>query len=150
MAPFPEIILLATDGSQEAALAAHKAAELAQTAGAELHLLYVGPPLPMPWTPTDEELMRRRIQEHHKKLDEEVERIRASGVEITQAHLKFGEADEKIIIMAEELGADLIVVGSKGFGGLRRALLGSVSDSVVRHAHCPVLVVRSEMEPEAS
>ena len=44
--------------------------------------------------------------------------------------------------LAEELDAGLIVVGSRGLGGVRRALIGSVSDSVVRHAHCPVLVVR--------
>jgi nucleotide-binding universal stress UspA family protein len=44
--------------------------------------------------------------------------------------------------LAEEIGADLIVIGSRGFGGLKRALLGNVADSVVRHAHCPVLVVR--------
>ena len=44
--------------------------------------------------------------------------------------------------VAEEIGADLIVVGSRGLGGLKRALMGSVSESVVRHAHCPVLVMR--------
>jgi len=50
-----------------------------------------------------------------------------------------GEADGH---PAGEVDADLIVIGSRGFGGLRRALLGNVADSVVRHAHCPVLVVR--------
>jgi nucleotide-binding universal stress UspA family protein len=44
--------------------------------------------------------------------------------------------------LAEEIGAGLIVLGSRGWGGIRRALMGSVSDSVVRHSHCPVLVVR--------
>ena len=46
--------------------------------------------------------------------------------------------------MGEEIGAGLIVMGSRGRGGVRRALMGSVSDSVVRHAHCPVLVIRGE------
>jgi nucleotide-binding universal stress UspA family protein len=45
--------------------------------------------------------------------------------------------------LAEELGADLIAMGGRGLGGVKRALMGSVSDSVVRHAHCPVLVVRA-------
>ncbi|MBA3952678.1 MAG: universal stress protein, partial [Rubrobacter sp.] len=40
------------------------------------------------------------------------------------------------------IGAGLIVIGSRGFGGMKRALMGNVADSVVRHAHCPVLVVR--------
>jgi nucleotide-binding universal stress UspA family protein len=44
--------------------------------------------------------------------------------------------------LAEEIGAGLIVMGSRGLGGIRRALMGSVSESVVQHAHCPVLVVR--------
>jgi nucleotide-binding universal stress UspA family protein len=48
----------------------------------------------------------------------------------------------EIVGLAEEIGAGLIVMGSRGLGGIRRALMGSVSDLVVRHAHCPVLVVR--------
>ena len=47
-----------------------------------------------------------------------------------------------IVNLADQLGAGLIVMGSRGLGGIRRALMGSVSDSVVRHAHCPVMVVR--------
>ncbi|MBX6765035.1 MAG: universal stress protein, partial [Rubrobacteraceae bacterium] len=53
-----------------------------------------------------------------------------------------GRPDVEIVAVAEEIGADLVVVGSRGLGGLRRTLMGSVSDSVVRHAHCSVLVVR--------
>jgi nucleotide-binding universal stress UspA family protein len=53
-----------------------------------------------------------------------------------------GRPDVEIVELTEDLGAGLIVVGSRGLGGLRRTLMGSVSDSVVRHAHCPVLVVR--------
>jgi nucleotide-binding universal stress UspA family protein len=57
-----------------------------------------------------------------------------------------GKAAAEIVELAQELGAGLVVVGSRGLGGIRRALMGSVSDSVVRHAHCPVLVVRREEE----
>ena len=58
------------------------------------------------------------------------------------AHLRVGEPDKEIIRLSEEIGATLIVMGSRGLGAVRRALMGSVSDSVVKHAHCPVLVMR--------
>ena len=56
--------------------------------------------------------------------------------------------DQGILGVGEDVGAGLIVLGSRGLGGVKRALMGSVSDSVVRHAHCPVLVVRKENEPD--
>jgi nucleotide-binding universal stress UspA family protein len=68
---------------------------------------------------------------------------------VAGAHLRMGEVALEIVALAEELQADLIVMGSRGLGGVRRALMGSVSDSVVRHAHCPVLVVRPEKEQVA-
>jgi uncharacterized protein YeaO (DUF488 family) len=61
-----------------------------------------------------------------------------------RAELEEAGTDQEIVNLAEEIGAGLIVLGSRGRGGIRRALMGSVSDSVVRHAHCPVLVVRRE------
>jgi len=84
-------------------------------------------------------------------LEEQVERIEAEGGKVAQAHLRLGRPAEGIITIAEgivavaeEIGAGSIVIGSRGLGGIRRALMGSVSDSVVRHAHCPVLVVRKD------
>jgi hypothetical protein len=55
-----------------------------------------------------------------------------------------GRPDAEIVTQAEEIGAGLIVVGSRGLGASGRSLMGGVSESVVRHAHCPVLVVRGE------
>jgi len=57
-------------------------------------------------------------------------------------HLRTGEPDKEIIRLSEEIDATMIVMGSRGLGAVRRALMGSVSDSVVKHAHCPVLVMR--------
>jgi nucleotide-binding universal stress UspA family protein len=75
-------------------------------------------------------------------LDEQVKRVAEAGGDISGAHAKVGRPDAEIVRLAEELGAGLIVLGSRGLGGVRRALMGSVSDSVVRHAHTSVLVVR--------
>jgi Universal stress protein family len=57
-------------------------------------------------------------------------------VAVTRSSLREGRPANEIVRLIEELGAGLIAVGSKGLGGVRRALMGSVSDSVVRHAHC--------------
>jgi len=75
-------------------------------------------------------------------LDERARSLRDEGVEVGDAHLGLGDPDKEIVKFAEDAHADLIVLGSRGLRRLRRALLGSVSDSVLRHAHCPVLVVR--------
>jgi nucleotide-binding universal stress UspA family protein len=58
----------------------------------------------------------------------------------------FGSPDSRIVETAEEIGADMIVIGSHGYKQWERLLLGSVSDSVVHHAHCSVLIVRSPAE----
>jgi len=76
------------------------------------------------------------------RLGEQVQMIRETGSEVTEAHSRIGRPDAEIVGLAGRLGAGLIVVGSRGLGPLRRTLIGSVSDSVVRHAHCPVMVVR--------
>ena len=139
---FPTRVLLATDGSPDAALAAASAVELCERTGSELHVVHVGEFLPTLYAYTEEEPAELR-DNAQRLLNEEVERIRAVGGHITKAHLRLGRAAEQIVTLSEELGAGVIVVGGRGLGALRRALLGSVSESVVRHAHCPVFVVRT-------
>ena len=141
MTIFPTKILLATDGSREAELAASTAVDLAKIRNSELHVVYVEPALPMIDQFADPG-PERTEPESRRLLDEQVERIRGAGGTVAEAHLRLGRPDDQIVWVAEELGAGVIVMGSRGHGGVRRALMGSVSDSVVRHAHCPVLVVR--------
>ena len=66
---------------------------------------------------------------------------------VAEAHLRMGVVAEEIVGLADELDAGLIVVGSRGLGRIRRTLAGSVSESVFRHAHCPVMVVRTKVNP---
>ncbi len=60
------------------------------------------------------------------------------------------KVDVEVVNLAEELDVGFIVVGSHGHGLLVRSLLGSPADSIVRHAHCPVLVVRGDREERKS
>jgi K+-sensing histidine kinase KdpD len=66
---------------------------------------------------------------------------------VAEAHLRMGAVAEEIIACADELEVDLIIVGSRRLRGLKRALAGSVSESVFRHARCPVMVVRPKDKP---
>ena len=147
-------ILLATDGSEDAALAARVAAELAQETGSELHLVHVRPKV-TPHQPgyyvgpgvierAPQKEWERLERESQRLLDAQVEGVRSVGCEVARTYLRVGRPDEEITAQAEEIGAGLIVMGSRGLGGIKRALIGSVSDSVVRYAHCPVLVVRKD------
>ena len=159
---FPTRILVASDGSESAAHATEVAVELSKKTHSELHVLYVGEEetallypqaAATPWV-VQEDLAS--IQEQppgqqfeqvaRQTLDAEVQNVRAVGGTVAQAHLRMGTPAAEIVELAEELEVGLVVVGSRGLGGIRRALMGSVSDSVVRHAHCPVLVVRKEEE----
>jgi nucleotide-binding universal stress UspA family protein len=156
MGIFPTKILLATDASKEAELAAKTASDLAQKTHSELHMVHVfgiapiGPPVYPEATDLQsveregetEELQRISEQRAREMLEEEVGKVRSAGGTVAQGHLIEGRVAPEVVGLAEEIGAGLIVLGSRGHGGIRRALMGSVSDSVVRHAHCPVLVVR--------
>jgi nucleotide-binding universal stress UspA family protein len=72
------------------------------------------------------------------------ERIEAEGGTVKESHLVVGKPDKEIVGLAREMEAGLVVLGSRGLGAVGRVLLGSISDSVVRHALCSVLVVRGE------
>jgi nucleotide-binding universal stress UspA family protein len=146
MSIFPTNIVLATDGSREAELAASTAAKLAERTNSKLHVVHVmhtGEHL----LSEDEILASYDAKSAEKEAEQALLENMAGPVEnvgasVAGTHLRTSRPDAEIVALAEGLGAVLIVMGSRGRGGLRGALMGSVSDSVVRHAHCPVLVVR--------
>ena len=145
MSIFPTTILLATDGSKEAELAASTAADLSARTDSELHVIHVGE-VPLVFHPERHGGYHVEYEKAESQarqlLEAQVEKVRAAGATVAQAHLKMGKADEEIADLAESMGAGLIVMGTRGHGRIRRALMGSVSESVVRHAHCPVTIVR--------
>jgi nucleotide-binding universal stress UspA family protein len=141
MSIFPTRILLATDGSKEAELAATTAVDLAKSTNSELHVVHVGelPPTLYGQPEIEPARLEREAQE---LLEQQKSRIEEAGGTVKEAYVRLGRVDEEIVDLAYDKGAGLIVMGSRGRGRMRRALMGSVSDSVVRHAHCAVTIVR--------
>ena len=147
MEGFPAKILLATDGSEDAALAARAAADLSERAGSELHIVHVLPHFhryaypgvtPQVYSRVLDETLRKA----HDLLEEQAKSIEARGARVAETHTRRGPTADEILDLAEQLGANLIVVGSRGLGPVRGLVLGSVSGGIVHGATCPVLVLR--------
>jgi nucleotide-binding universal stress UspA family protein len=143
-------ILLAAYGSEGTEFAAHTAIRLANSAECELHLVYVErlPGYPA-YAPISAQHLEWELQEDAERaglerLWELDRSVRIAGGTVAGAHLRIGEVAKEVVGLAEELEADLIIVGTRGRSVIGRVLMGSVSDSVVRHAHCPVVVARSQ------
>ena len=142
---FPRTILLATDGSEESGLALEAAVDLANKTGSSLHVVHVG--LMSFWVYPDttrSEQIEGLRREAQKVLDGEVKKIEEAGGTVAYAHLKMGRADVEIVRLSDEIEAGIIVMGNRGVGTIARILLGSDAESIVRHAPCPVMVVRPE------
>jgi nucleotide-binding universal stress UspA family protein len=138
MSVLPERILLPTDGSEDAIRATEAASDLARRCGAELHVVHV-------WHDVRgfaHDFVKRELRRQGQEiLDEQVKRIRASGGEVTKAYLRKGRTSNEVIALCKEIDADLLVVGSRGLGTVRRILMGSQSEEIVHHAQVPVLVL---------
>jgi nucleotide-binding universal stress UspA family protein len=111
-------ILLATDGSEDAQLASIAAMDLANRTGAQLHVVHAWRALPHY---AYRSLVPERYQSPHEEgahkiLKEQVERIEEAGSRVTKAHLVMGREADVILDLAEQIGAGLIVVGSRGAG----------------------------------
>jgi nucleotide-binding universal stress UspA family protein len=153
---YPARILLAIDGSGEAELATRRAVDLANTTGSELHLVFVGQLPNFLMKVKDPNVVIFDRLGIDRMLYDEIEQeslqilwrlswqVKLSGGGVAGAHLRMGNVAEQIMALAEDLQADLIVMGSRGHGGVRRAIEGSISDVVVRRARCAVMTVRSE------
>jgi len=144
--PTLDKVLLATDLTGASAAATDEAFALAQRLGAALLVVSVIDPgsLRLPggrWTERVDQVRARREAAAEHLID----RGRGLGVPV-QCLVWVGDPGESIVEAADAEGADMILVGSHGRGAVGRVLLGSVSDFVVRHANCPVLVVRQRRE----
>jgi nucleotide-binding universal stress UspA family protein len=138
--PLTAKVLLATDGSKDATLAARAAADVCEGTGAELHVVHAWHSVP---TPHFRALVRTEMKRIGAEvLEKRVEKAEGAGAKVAGAHLVEGRAADEILDLAEKIGAGLVIIGSRGLGPVGRVVLGSVSEAVVHHARCPVLVLR--------
>jgi nucleotide-binding universal stress UspA family protein len=142
-------IVVGTDGSETAQEAVRQAIDLAKRVGASLDVVSAYEPVPpsrlreeRQQVPQDLEHTVTPREDVDATLAEAAKEIEQSGVE-AKTFARQGDPADAIIDVAEEEGADLIIVGNKGMTGAKRFLLGSVPNKVSHHAPCSVLIVRT-------
>ena len=142
-------IVVGTDGSETAAEAVRQAAELAKLTGATLDIVSAYEPVPRDRlreesaeVPGDVAHSVGPREDVNQVLESASQTAKQAGVE-TQAHPREGEPADALLDVAEEVKADVIVVGNKGMTGAKRFLLGSVPNKVSHHAPCGVWIVRT-------
>jgi nucleotide-binding universal stress UspA family protein len=142
-------IVVGTDGSDTAAEAVRQAIDLAKLTGATLSIVSAYAPVPKRRIQGEQEGVPADIaheigprEDVNLVLDAAAATARAAGVEV-QTHPVEADPAEAILNVAEQIKADLIVVGNKGMTGARRYLLGSVPNNVSHHAPCSVIIVRT-------
>jgi nucleotide-binding universal stress UspA family protein len=143
-------ILAATDFSPDAEHALGVAIDLALQFGAELHVVH-GLDFPVPILnpyaiSIPDSILTQAREEASRRLREAVARVEAAGVK-ARPHLTEVPAAPAIARLAEELGADLVVMGTRGHTGLKHVLLGSVAERTLRLAPCSVLIVKGPAGP---
>jgi len=142
-------ILVGTDGSETATEAVRQASELAGTLGAKLQIVSAYEPVPAG-------RLREERREAPEDLQwaisprEDIDATLAAAAEIARklgvpvdVYARQGDPADAILDVAEEQGADLVIVGNKGMTGAKRFLLGSVPNKVSHHAPCSVLIIRT-------
>ena len=141
-----EKIVVAVDFSEYADRALDTAVEFAKQFSGELHLVHALDMRIPQMSQYDFAFPAAFIEEAERaaasKLDVLVQKVAAEGVTATP-HLSGVPAASAIVDLAEELGADLIIMGTRGHTGLKHVLLGSVAERTLRHAPCSVLAVKA-------
>ncbi len=144
----PLQVVVAFDFTQTAEAALQRAIDLAHRA--ERHVFHfvciIDPHVGVPVVPAegkyDYQYAERVQQQLTKRIETEFAAQHVPGAVHFFVHARFGKAATEILVLAKGVGADLIIVGSHGHTSLERALLGSVSEAVVRGAGCSVIVAR--------
>lgn len=141
-------ILAAFDFSEPSSRALDRAHQLCQATGATLHLVHVhpelydgrgNPELGLPWPSQGQEERYLRFLE--QEITAQLEKRFGAAAAAVKVHVAHGDPVKRVLERANELGADIVCVGSTGKGAVQRVLLGSISQSILRGSPMPVLVV---------
>lgn len=142
-------IVVGTDGSETAEVAISHATQLAKITGASLDVVSAYEPVPQDRIREEAQQVPGDVahgvgprEDVNVFLESAAAAAKEAGVE-ARTHAREGEPADAILDLAEEAGADLIVVGNKGMTGARRFLLGSVPNKISHHAPCGVYIVRT-------
>jgi nucleotide-binding universal stress UspA family protein len=143
-------IVVGTDGSDTATEAVRQAVELAKLSDSRLDIVSAFTPVPQQRiraeareAPGDVQYEIGPREDVNLILDAASGEAKRRGVKEVQTHAREGDPADAIIDVAEEVDADLVVVGNKGMTGARRFLLGSVPNNVSHHAPCSVIIIRT-------
>jgi nucleotide-binding universal stress UspA family protein len=138
-----QTVVVGTDGSATAQLAVAQAVELVKDGSAVLHIVSAYRSAAPQIVESGGEHWRVMPKDHvDNVLQEAAARARMAGAQV-ETHAATEDPADAIIRLAEEVKADLVVVGNKGMTGAKRFLLGSVPNKVAHHAPCAVLVVKT-------
>ena len=144
-------IVVATDGSPSSLEGGRHAIALAKMSSARLRVInvidasvaiqpYTNPGIAIPFDPS---VILKGYQEAGERIIAEIVQLgKNAGIKDVSGDVVIGSPRQTIVDWSKEQGADMIVVGSHGSSRLTYLLIGSVAEHLVRHAHCPVLVVR--------
>ncbi|MGH3263744.1 MAG: universal stress protein [Trebonia sp.] len=142
-------IVVGTDGSESAGEAVRQAVDLAKLAGAKLSIVSAYAPVPkrrvegeQAAAPVDVQHGIGPREDVNLVLDAAAAAAKKEGLEV-QTHPIEADPAEAILNVADEVSADLIVVGNRGMRGARRFLLGSVPNNVSHNASCSVIIIRT-------
>jgi nucleotide-binding universal stress UspA family protein len=142
-------IVVGTDGSSTAGEAVRQAAGLAKALDSKIHLVSAFEPVPegrlteeRRQVPDDMQWMINPREDVDKTLEAAAKGLRDDGLDVL-TYAREGDPADAILDVAEEQGANLIVVGNKGMTGAKRFLLGSVPNKVSHHAPCSVMIIRT-------
>jgi universal stress protein A len=141
-----KLILVPIDFSDDSRKALRYALTFAKDFGARISLVYVFQPYVYPLEMSPEPLMPPNavfVKESQKRLEKFAEKEISPSL-LDKVYVKTGKPFREIVDLAKKIHADLIVISTHGYTGLKRMVLGSTAESIIRYATCPVLTVRKK------